>query len=851
MNTSAPAWSLDTEALLTAFETTPEGLSEQEAQKRLAVTGPNSLPLHNANGPIVVFLKQLKDPLIIILCCAGLLTFFLREWVETIVIIAAIFANATMGFWQEWKAQTVLEKLKNFVVVRTRVRRNGHEQEREAKDLVPGDIVILRAGDRVPADIRLITETGFKTDEAILTGESVPVEKHPIAVAIDAETHERVNIAMSGTLVTDGQGEGIVVATGSQTVFGSIAALTAAGEEVKTPLQQSVQKLSLKIGAAAFIITALVFGVGLSSGTPWDDMVLLAIAIGVSLVPEGLPIAMSVILAVGVERLANKKGVVRKLSAAEALGSTTLILTDKTGTLTRAILSLERIESANKEQILELASLASTAAIENPDQPPERWRIIGSPVDTAIIRAAGLNGIDIAATKIKYATFDQLPFTHERKYSATLVNHEGQPLAVMIGAPDILSSLCTNGPSVAALETMAKNGARLIGIATQNQTAETFIEGAIDGGTCTYLGTLAFEDPLRPDIKDSVTAIREAGVRTVMVTGDHPQTAAAMALQAGIATAPAQVMVGAELAKLSDEELKETIQNYHAFARVTPEQKWRLVQIYQSLGEAVAVTGDGVNDAPALRIADVGVAMGSGTDVAKDAADIVILDDSYPTIVGAIREGRQMLNNIQKATTYLFSNAFNDVLLVLGSYALGIPSPLNALQILYANFFTDSFPAIGYAFETMEDDGISKREPQKHDDVLGPRLRKITFIAAAANGAVLLTGYWIVRQFFGDHEARTIGFASMGLSHIFVAIAFRSLHLPVQKYWLKGNRVFLAGISIGVVLIGLAIYLPILNIALDTTPLSPLGIIIFVSLAALASVPAELSKHYIKQKTAR
>lgn len=851
MNTPVAPWSLDADALLAAYESSAKGLSEQDAQKRIAELGPNTLPLQGKNGPLVVFVKQLKDPLIIILCCAGLLTGFLGEWIETIVIVAAILANATMGFWQEWKAQTVLEKLKNFVVVRARLRRNGHEQEREAKDLVPGDIVILRAGDRVPADIYLLSETGIKIDEAILTGESVPVEKHPNPTAENAAIHERFNIAMSGTLVTDGQGEGLVIATGGKTVFGSIATLTAESHSSETPLQQAVQKLSLKIGALALIVTALVFGLGLSSGTPWSEMVLLAIAIGVSLVPEGLPIAMSVILAVGVERLANKKGVVRRLAAAEALGSVTLVLTDKTGTLTRAMLALEKIDAPDKDLILSLASLASSAAVENPEQAPERWRIIGSPVDTAIIRAAGLNGIDISSIKSAHEVLDRLPFTHERKYSAILVRRDGKPLAIMAGAPDVLAALCGDGPSAATLEALAKNGARLIGVATQLLDEETFIDGAIANNTCSYLGTLAFTDPLRPEIKDSVTAIRAAGVRTVMVTGDHPQTAAAISLQAGIATSPARVMIGSDLAKLSDDELREVIQQYHAFARVTPEQKWRLVQIYQSLGEDVAVTGDGVNDAPALRIAEVGVAMGSGTDVAKEAADIVILDDSYPTIVGAIREGRRMLNNIQKATTYLFSNAFNDLLLVIGSYALGIPAPLNALQILYANFFTDSFPAIGYAFETMDDAGISKREPQKHDDVLGPRLRKITILSAVFNGVILLTGYWLARQVFSDHEARTIGFASMGMSHIFTAIAFRSLHLPVQKYWIKGNRIFLAGISIGIVLIALAIYLPILNIALDTTPLSFGGVITFIVLATLASLPAEASKHFIKQKTAR
>lgn len=850
MNTPVAPWSLESDALLAAYETSAQGLSEHEAQKRLAETGPNALPLTNDGGPLVVFIKQLKDPLIIILICAGFFTLFLREWIEGAVIFSAILANASMGFWQEWKAQTVLEKLKNFVVVRARLRRNGTIQERDAKDLVPGDLVLLRAGDRVPADLYLLSETGLKIDEAILTGESTPVEKHLVPVAEDAAIHERSSIAMSGTLVTDGQAEGIVIATGAATVFGTIATLTANTTSSATPLQKSIEKLSLKIAGVALVITAIVFITGLSAGTPWNEMILLAIAIGVSLVPEGLPIAMSVILAVGVERLANKNGVVRRLAAAEALGSITLILTDKTGTLTRAVLSIEKIESVDKETLLSLACLASTASVENPEQIPERWRIIGSPVDTAIVRAAGLNGIDVAAMKSHNRVLDLMPFTHERKYSATLVERDGQPLVVMAGAPDVLGALCGDGPSPQELEALAKNGARLIGIATQPLEQTNFGTDSIKSGLCTYLGTLVFEDPLRPEIKESVTAIRDAGVRTVMVTGDHPQTAAAIALQAGIATSPARVMIGSELAALTDDELRKVIQNYHAFARVTPEQKWRLVQVYQSLGEAVAVTGDGVNDAPALRIAEVGVAMGSGTDVAKEAADIVILDDSYPTIAGAIREGRRMLNNIQKATTYMFSNAFNDLLLVVGSFALGIPAPLNALQILYANFFTDSFPAIGYAFETMEDTGISKREPQKHDDVLGPRLRKITVLSALSNGVLLLIGYVMARSFYPEAEARTIGFAAMALSHIIVATMFRSLYLPVQRYWLRGNRAFLSGISVGLVLTTLAIYAPFLNVALGTVPLSFSGVLLFIIIAFVASMPAEINKRIFKPKAA-
>lgn len=841
-------WSFTSEELAELFHTSLEkGLSAKEASDRLIRFGKNQLPEDPTHGPVRVFLKQLRDPLIYILCFAGVLTFLLQEWAEVIFIIAAILANATMGFWQEWKAQSILDALKNYIVAKARVRRDGIETMRDATDLVTGDIVLVRAGDRIPADIRITKENGLKVDEAILTGESLPVDKTTDIIPKDSPVHERSNILMSGTLVAEGTAEGVVVATGAQTVFGSIAALTTQTASTETPLQKAIEKLSLKIGVVALIATLLVFIIGVQTGATWSAMILLAIAIGVSLVPEGLPIALSVILAIGVERLAKQKGVVRRLASAEALGSTTLILTDKTGTLTEARLRLTTIHSERDEEVFHLARFASTANIENPDQLPERWRIMGSPVDTAILRAIGLRMPELMTQSTSTRVIERVPFDHARKFAITLIQEQAQRTMILLGAPDYLSRYCKDAPTEATLASYASKGARLIGLCTiPTQDTSIQIPEATQQGS--YVGTLAFEDPLRPGITESVREITNAGVRTIMVTGDHPETAHAIAQRAGIATQTTTVLTGTELESLDDTTLKTQIHRYHAYARVTPEQKWRLVKAYQDLGEAVAVTGDGVNDAPALRLANVGVAMGSGTDVAKEAADIVILDDAYSTIVSAIHGGRVILNNIQKATTYLFANAFNDLVLVLGSFALGLPSPLNALQILYANFFTDSFPAIGYAFESLEDEGTHQRAPQKHDDVLGPRLRKMTILSATCNAMILLGGYWYARQLFGDHAARTIGFASMGLSHIFVATCFRSLYLPVTRFGLRGNKVFLAGISIGVFLIACALYIPWLNHVLDTTPLNITEWAYFVILALIASVPAEMSKFLFKAR---
>lgn len=845
MNLPTSPWSLTVDELFKALDSAEQGLTEQQAQERQQRIGRNELPPPADHGPLPLFLKQLKDPMIYVLFGAGAITFLLREWIESIVIACAILANASMGFWQEWKAQSILDALKNYIVVKTRVKRKGLEQWREAKDLVPGDIVVLKAGDRVPADIRLINLQDLKIDEAILTGESTPVEKALEIISPDSAIHSRTNIALSGTLVVEGAGEGIVVATGAQTAFGSIAALTASSAITSTPLQRSVEKLSLNIGILALFITLGVFGIGLSTGASWHEMLLLALAIGVSLVPEGLPIAMSVILAIGVERLAKKKGIIRKLSAAEALGSTTVILTDKTGTLTQASLSLSKVYSQDPERAFQYAVIASQASIENPEQSPDRWRMMGSPIDTALLRAAHQEHYPIATWLKQTTIIERKPFSHATKYSASLVDYQGNKQLLFIGAPDRLTELCSNGPSQEEIQKLASTGSRLIGIASDVAISNTIQDPS---STCTYIGTFAFEDPLRPNIPETVASILQSGVRTVMVTGDHPQTAASIAKRIGITSDKAVVLHGDELRNMTDEQLIEYLPYTHAFARVTPEQKWRLVKAYQSQGELVAVTGDGVNDAPALRIAEVGVAMGSGTDVAKEAADIVILDDSYSTIVTAIHEGRRILNNIQKAATYLFSNAFNDLVMVLGSFALGIPSPLNALQILYANFFTDSFPAIGYAFETLEDQGTSAKHSLHEKDLLGKRLKLITLISAVLNGITLLTGYVFARNLFDDATARTIGFASMGLSHIFVAIAYRSLYLPMMRYGLKGNNVFLAGLGIGVILITSAIYLPILNVALDTVPLSFSACLYFICIAFIASLPAEISKLLIKSE---
>jgi Ca2+-transporting ATPase len=712
MNESRTPWSLPSGEILEQERTVPDGLSEAEAERRLKETGRNEIDGSRRLARFHIIVEQVSNPLILILCVAALISLVLAEWVDAGIIFATVIANAALGYWQENKAETVLEQLKAYLKIRTRVRRGGHERELDTAELVPGDIVRLVQGDRVPADGRILAANALQTDESVLTGESLPVEKHAESVRPDAPLGERASMVWSGTLVVQGYADMVVIATGKNTEFGRIAGLATAQTRDRTPLQHAIGEFAKLASVLVIVLAVLLFVVGLALGRDPVEMFFIAVAISVSAVPEGLPITLTVILAIGVQRLAKKNGIVRKLLAAETLGSTSIILTDKTGTLTQADMRLVDVVPYGatgheaEETLLREAVLNADVVIENPEALPKEWRLVGKSMESALVRDAAARGVRLPEVLGSHERLDRIPFDSKRKYGVVLLSNGGPRALVVMGAPEIVLAQCDLADDdrrtlMEEIERRALGGERLLGVASLDADGDTLKNKVI--ARLHFRGFLAFRDPVRPHIKEAIARIARAGVRTVIVTGDHKGTAEHVAREIGLFKGKTLVLTGPELERMSRDELKKKLKGVGIFARVTPEQKLMLADLYQERGEVVAVTGDGVNDAPALRTADVGIAVGSGTEVAKSAADLVILDDNFLTIVAAIEEGRRILGNIRKALSYLLSNAFAELVLIGGSILFGLHLPISAIQILFVNFFSDSFPAIALAFEELRD----------------------------------------------------------------------------------------------------------------------------------------------------
>jgi len=847
-------WSLSPKETLQALLSSTQGLSDEDVTKRLA-SGKNQLPRRRPDNAVRLFLRQLYNPLLLILVVSGTVTIALQEWIETAVILIAIIANAFLGFWQEWKTQHVLDKLENYLRTQARVRRGGQVHEIDALNLVPGDIIILSQGDRIPADARLIESQGLMVDESILTGEAQATEKKNDTLPESTGLADRHNMLHGGTVIVEGLGEAVITATGPHTEFGSIAEMTTRGREIPTPLQLEVSRLSKWIGIGVIIAVIGLFILGLSTGREWLEMLILSVAVGVSTVPEGMPIALTVILAIGVERLAGRQGIVRRLVAAEALGSTTLILTDKTGTLTQAKMSLEEIHPEmgfDDKTLLSNAVLTSQIVIENPEDKPAAWNLVGRPMEIALVSGAAKHFVLLPDILSQTKIIQRIPFDSSYKFSGIVVEQNNKRHAVLVGAPDILIAFVDwteqkRQELEKQIADRANDGVRLLGVATMDLDgkgslpAPTELKGARlpDWQGFRFAGLLGFRDPLRPSVIEAIRDIGQSGVLTRIVTGDHPGTAAAVGREIGLIGPGETAVHGKDIDGLSDMDLRAT----RIFARVTPAQKLQLVERYRSMGEIVAVTGDGVNDAPALHAADIGVALGSGTDVSKDAADLVILDDNYATIVAAIHEGRHIVSNIRKAVAYALTNAFGEFILVTGAFLIGLQLPVNALQILFINVFTDSLPAIAYAFE--KNGGNGKRT---QGGILTKQIRKLVFVGGLGGSLVLFVTHLIFLRITDPVIARTMTYAALSISTLLMALALRSLDEPIWKLNPLDNPPMAFGIGLGVVLTLFGIYLPIGNQVLATYPISIGWLLLAIAASILTIVPLEITKRLLRNR---
>lgn len=853
-------WALRAGEVLDLLETTNEGLSVEEVKERLKLFGKNEIAGQKRIAKIRIFLSQFKSPLIFILLIAGSITVLLNDYVDSIAIFVIIAINSVLGFYQENKAEEALAHLKSYIVERVRVIREGKEAEIDARELVIGDIIHVSQGDRVPADARLIYVNDLMADEAILTGEALPVHKSTEPASFQAGLGDQSSMVFAGTLIAQGFANAVVCRKGQETEIGRIAKLVKDQKHEQTPLQKAIIDFSLKASIIILFITTVVFFIGLFAGQSPLEMFLISVSILISSIPEGLPVAMTVILAIGVQRLAKKNGIIRKLLAAETLGNTTVILTDKTGTLTQAKMELSKITPFKKEDyidedfIMKLAMINSDVIVENPKEPHEKWRIIGRPLEVAVVKASAKMEILLENVKKEIKVIDYLPFNSSNKFSASLFEHNSKNFVCLFGAPEILLKISGRTPEnerrdiAKEIDKMAYSGERVLGLAIKEVTKKESIANIKQKfESFEFLATISFNDPIRPEVRDTIHKIDQIGIKTVIVTGDHRGTAEAVAKELGFIVHDENVINGQDLDIITTEDLKARLANLKVVSRVSPEGKVKIAKAYQESGEIVAMTGDGVNDAPSLKQADIGVAMGSGTDVAKDVSELVLLDDNFQTIVSAIEEGRRTMENIRKVIVYLFSSVMDGLLLIGGSLLLGIPLPLNAIQILWTNIVTESLPAIPLAFENHSDYLLKK--PRKKSASLMDYEMNVLIFTIGIPTSILLFALYVALLKLGFDLAliRTFIFASFGTYALFLVFSVRNLQKSILQYNMFSNSYLLVGVSAGLLLMLGAIYVPFLQMFLRTVSLPPAWLLGVVGVGMINIGAVELGKWFIRR----
>ena len=861
---------LPPEEIVDLLDTDPDkGLDSFEVGHRQQRFGPNALTPRKGHGPLMRFVLQFNQALVYILLAAALVTAFLGEWVDSGVILGVVVLNSIIGFLQESKALSAIEALAKAMKTEATVLRAGERRRVDATELVPGDVVLLQSGDKVPADLRLLRTRELQIDESALTGESVPVQKNTDTMDHDTVLADRANMTYSSTLVTYGTGLGVVTATGDGTEIGRISELIATAVVLATPLTRKIARFSHILLYAILGLGAVTFLVGLWHGDPWVDTFMATVALAVAMIPEGLPAVLTIALAIGVARMAKRHAIIRKLPAVETLGGTTVICSDKTGTLTRNEMTVREIwagdglvavsgigygpEGVFSESTNEIDPRADPALLEclragqlcndsSLRRTEEGWRIEGDPTEGALVVSASKAGLSPETARRELPRLDAVPFESQHQYMATL--HDagpGQPrIAYLKGSVEALLQRC-DGVFGAAGERMnldadAING-RVEDMAAQGLRVLAFARGELPAGSAsidhgnvasglTFLGLQGMIDPPREEAVRAVRACQDAGIRVKMITGDHAGTAAAIAGQIGLdgggpGGQPAAAVTGRDIEALSDTELTAVVEDTAVFARVTPEQKLRLVEALQARGHVVAMTGDGVNDAPALRRADIGVAMGiTGTEVAKEAADMVLTDDNFSTIEAAIEEGRGVFDNLTKFITWILPTNAGQGLVILAAVFAGATLPVLPVQALWINMTTAVLLGLPLAFEPREP-GIMGRPPR---DPGTPILSAELGIRVLLVGLMLLAGSfglfeWALYNGAEVAEARTIAVNVFAVGQAFYLLNCRSLRLSMFQLGLFSNLWVWGGIGAMLVAQLLFIYLPLMNRLFHTAPL--------------------------------
>jgi Ca2+-transporting ATPase len=866
----------------TSFE---NGLTSGEAARRLSEYGPNELQAAERISPWHIFFQQFKNVLIIILLVATLLSAFLGHGIEAVAIAVIVLFAVLLGFIQEYRAEKAIEALRQMAAPTATILRDGEEVELPASEIVPGDITLLRAGDKIPADVRLLEAINLQVEEAALTGESMPVEKKtaPISGA-NLALGDRHNMGYAGTVATYGRGRAVVVETGMNTEFGKIANMLQTIETGRTPLQENLDKVGAALARAAFVVVGIIVALGVARGQDFVEMLIFGIALAVAVVPEALPAVVTISLAIGVQRMVKRNALMRRLPAVETLGSTSVICSDKTGTLTKDEMTVRKVHIAGQmldvsgagyephgefsrnghadepsdslKLLLRAAALASDAHIVH-SEADGRWHVKGDPTEGALIVAAAKAGMHKAELDRSFVRVDEIPFTSETKRMTTLHHGPEGSIAFSKGAPEIILDSCTQQLTAegvhpldpesrqAVLETAQQMAGQALRVLAVSAKWDTFIKEA-EGGM-TYLGMLGMIDPPRPEVKAAIETCGDAGIKAIMITGDHPLTAQAVATELGLLKR-GRVVTGAELEAMDEVEFERQVEDIEVYARVSPAHKLRVVTALQNHGHIAAMTGDGVNDAPALKKADIGIAMGiTGTDVTKEAAAMTLTDDNFASIVAAIEEGRGIFGNVKKYLMYLLSSNIGEIGLMAGATVLGLPLPLSAVQILSVNLATDGLPALALSVDPPEPD-IMKRKPR--DPRIGIFTRPVVILMVLGGlwSTIINLGLFIWARNSGrsDAESMTMTFVSLVLIQFFKAYSFRSdrhsvLDKPFANKWLNWAIIW------DLIFLLVIVYVPVLHEPFGTFSLPLEDWVILVPLAFTVIPVLELAKWMVRR----
>lgn len=835
------------------------GISPEDAKKRLLKYGPNTLEKQKQVSPFFMLFSQFKSPFVLILIFAGFVSIYLREFIDAAVIIFTISLNILVGFVQEFKASNAFNLLAKNISEKTVVLRDGIKHEIEAMELVPGDIIILKYGDKIPADARIISQTNLQVDQSALTGESIPQVKHSRKIDAEVSLIDKANMVYMGTTVVLGGCQAIVVSTAAKTEFGQIAKYVQEHKTTKSFVQKEINKLIQTLFPILGIMIFSLFLLGLFRGMEFHEILLGSVALAVAAIPESLPVAITIIFAIGMQRILKKKGLIKKLIATETLGRAEILCIDKTGTLTQGKMDVTQIitldeeisldqlnpESASKlsKQIAGVASITNEAFLEE-----NIFR--GSPTDVALLKLGHRFGYSKDLLLEKTPIREYYPFDSKSKFSRYIVEDGKHLIGYITGAPETLldSSIkissgikdkkleeSTKTEMLSRVSDLAGQGYRVIAIATGSDESVARKESS-ELKNLTFLGLLVISDPLRESAKETVSKALQAGLHLVIVTGDHPEIARTIASKVGLLERDSQVLTDEQLNELSDDELDETIENIAVFARLSPTDKVRIINSWQRKDKIVTMTGDGVNDAPALNLADIGVALGSGTGVAKEAADIVLLDDDLKTILAAIEEGRGILDNIKKVVAYLLSDSFAEIILVGFTIIFGYPLAILPLQILWINFIEDGLPAVALASENTEKDVMKLKPKHYKRPILDKEVKIIAFLISWIDDIVLIGLFlYLYHNGFSIEYTRTMIFAALAIDSLFFAYACKNLKRPLWEINVFSNKLLNISFVVGLVSLLAAIYLPFFQTILDTVALGAAawGILLVIGLLEL------------------